>query len=397
MKSINISSANLAPDVECPSSKSYSNRALILAALEPNDVTIENLADCDDTRHLVSALRELGLKLVDERGSFVVKGRVEDILETPRGAIHLGEGGTTIRFFIALVATMSVPVEIEVHPDFLKRPIQEYLDLLRGLGAKIELDGNKLSVQGPIRQGERIEVECSRTTQFASALELISKSSKLNVVPVNISASKSYLDMTKAVMDEFSKGLTYKVPVDYSSLGYFAAYACLSEKVTIRNANSKDHFQADSKVLDIIKEMGARFEFNHQGLSVWPISEFNEVNVDGSECLDLVPTLMFLMAYSGKKHCIKNIKNLRFKECDRLEEMLRIMELFGIDYSYDECKDELEITGSSPSKRPFGRIEVARDHRMVMVAAMFLKINGGGEIAPADAVEKSFPTFFNYF
>ncbi|MCO4756173.1 MAG: hypothetical protein KC478_16950, partial [Bacteriovoracaceae bacterium] len=129
---------------------------------------------------------------------------------------------------------------------------------------------------------------------------------------------------------------------------------------------------------------------------ILPIKEFSSIIVDGSSCIDLVPTLMVLMGLSGKEQKITNIKNLRYKECDRLEQMQRILSHFEVPFSYDENSDVFTIQGIIP-KTKYIKIETAHDHRMVMCAAMMVKMFGGGEVAPVEACAKSFGNFFEYF
>ena len=396
MKSINISSGNLPESVDCPRSKSHSNRALALAALDLRAVEIRYVADCEDTRYMLHGLKALGLKIEERADSVVVHGSLSRVSEAPKDPIYLGEGGTTIRFFMALVATLPFEFALRVHSDFLKRPIDEYLDLFHALGAKASVKQDIIRIQGPLRAGQTIEVDCSKTTQFASALELVSDTADLKVIPKNIKASAKYLEMTGEVKREIKEEALYTVPADFSSLGYFAAYACLSHKLVVKGIETIDRGQADSQILDIIKALGAKWEFVPEGLAIGPATSFTTMDVDGSTCIDLVPTLAFLFAYSGSEHSIRNIQNLRFKESDRLAQTLRLLEVFEVEHTYDDSEDVLWIKGKAPDKK-VRTLEVARDHRMVMAAAMFIKLNGGGSIAPAQAVAKSFPRFFEYF
>tara|TARA_Y100000780_G_scaffold230853_1_gene254023 strand:+ start:14669 stop:15856 length:1188 start_codon:yes stop_codon:yes gene_type:complete len=394
MKSIKVSSANLQSKVICPTSKSYANRALVLAAIEPRDTELVGMPISEDVDFMLDGLRGLGLEISQVSNGVVIKGSIDTAKQVSN--IFLGEGGTTIRFFIALVSLMDTPVEFSVEPRFLKRPIDEYCDLLRKLGVEVEVKESSIKVTGPIKQGQSLEVDCSKTTQFASALELISSKAGLEIVPVNLEASGNYFEMTKKVQSDIQASPVYKVPVDYSSFGYFAAFAALTETVRVKNAFSKDPLQGDSQILDFIKDMGGDYKFSDDGVDIYPIREPKSIEVDGSGCIDLVPTLMVLMAYSGKVQKIKNIKNLEYKECDRLEEMQRILDLFEIKHEYDQSQDIFTIHGDSPKMKTVS-VEAAHDHRMVMCAALLCKLNGGGEVSPGEAVKKSFGNFFNYF
>lgn len=394
MTSIALSSSNLPSALLCPGSKSYANRALVLAALRDESI-IENLPECEDTLFLKNGLESLGVVFEKVGESWRVFGGL-DRFRRPEKEVELGEGGTTIRFFMALAGLLPFKTKLRVHPEFLLRPMEEYCRLLGTLGVKVKVGKEHIEVQGPLKAKGRIEVNCSDTTQFASALSLVAPGAGFEVAPVNVNVSRKYLEMTEFVKERMEATGEFCVPADFSSLGYFAAYSCLSAPVTVKNVLSFDQNQADSAILDIIKKLGGRWRIDAEGLQVFPAKSYSSIEVDGSKCIDLVPTLMFLFSYTGQKQTVRNIKNLRFKECDRLEAMLQMLCAFKVDHSYEEEKDILVIYGRSPGYSPSEYV-APRDHRMVMTAAMFLKLNGGGTIAPAEAVKKSFPGFFDYF
>ena len=394
MKSIKVSSANLENEVICPTSKSYANRALVLAAIEPADIELVGMPLSEDVDFMLKGLKGLGFEIEETRDGVRVKGSIEHAKQ--KSEIYLGEGGTTIRFFMALVSLMDSPVEFKVEPRFLKRPINEYCALLEKLGVSVDVDENFIKVQGPIKSNQSLEVDCSKTTQFASALELISFKAALKVIPTNLEASGNYFEMTKKVFGQIQASSVYRVPVDYSSFGYFAAYAALTTPVRVKNAFFKDPLQGDGQILDFIKSMGGDYKFCDDGVTIYPLKEAKSIEVDGSGCIDLVPTLMVLMAYSGKEQKIKNIKNLRYKECDRLQEMQRILDIFEIKHAYDSDRDVFTVFGDVPKNMQCS-VTTAHDHRMVMCAALLCKLNGGGEVAPKEAVAKSFGNFFEYF
>lgn len=392
MTSIELSSNNPPGRVVCPGSKSYANRALILAALSERSV-LKNLPGAEDTLYLMKGLERLGVLFNKQYGECEVLGGLQR-LRPPKEEIYLGEGGTTIRFFMALAGLLPFPVKMRVAKAFLERPLAEYKKLLESLGARVSVAEDSIEVCGPYTAEGEVAVDCSKTTQFASALELISPRTPFTVNAVNVTASKKYLDMTESVKARMDK--SFAVPADFSSLGYFAAYAALTAPVTVTNVQAPDPLQADTKILEVIERLGGSWESGVQGLSVYPVKNFNSIEVDGSSCLDLVPTLAFLLAYSGKKQVIRNVANLRFKESDRLQAIMELLAAFEVEAVYDGQTDVLLIQGRRPDhiRRSY---KAPRDHRMVMSAALFIKLNGGGELAPAEAVNKSFPEFFNWF
>ena len=118
--------------------------------------------------------------------------------------------------------------------------------------------------------------------------------------------------------------------------------------------------------------------------------------MDGSQCIDLVPTLMLLASFIPFESTIRNIKTLEHKESNRLDEMRKILDKVGVSYSYSSKKDEMLLIGEKKYSN-LVEIKTADDHRMIMVAALFLKLLGGGALTPHTGVKKSFKDFFNVF
>lgn len=391
-----VSGANLKRNVLVPSSKSYANRALICAALQKGITKIANVPEAQDVLDMLNALEKLGLQIEKRNGEVRVMNCIYDLSAAPSSAIFLGEGGTTIRFILPLLALLPFETRVAFHPRFQSRPLEHLLRTLSFLGANIAQQGECISISGPLKLGEKIEIDCQETTQFASALMLISHEINLDMKLQNVNASQSYLDMSRNVLSHFRKNREFAVSADFSSLTYLAAYAALTEKVVIENVYERDPAQADDKFLDYLNKLGASVEITSSGLTVSSIKESVACVFDVSDCLDAVPALVFVLAYSGKRQKIKNLHNLRFKESDRLTEIQRILDVFQVKHVYDSATDELIIDGRSPDGIQRS-VDTVHDHRMVMMSALFLKINGGGVVFPSNAVHKSFPNFFSIF
>jgi 3-phosphoshikimate 1-carboxyvinyltransferase len=395
-----ISSANLPQNVECPASKSYANRALILGSLKKQKISIFDLPEANDVKDMINVLKRIGLSITRNENELKILNSFPECekKEHTNIKLNLGEGGTTSRFLFPLLCLGSNCYEVTLQGEMAIRPMDDLVEHLCHLGAKItkKIDGVYL-LQGPIKLNGKIFIDCSKTTQFASALMHLEVNSKLQVKVVNVSASKKYIDMTEELITIFKTETSYRIPADYSSAGYFIAHSILTKDLQINNLTSLDTFQADSQLVPILESIGGELSFSTRGLKISKIGKFTQgINVDGSTCLDLVPTLMFLAAFIPYNSSIRNIKNLKFKECDRLKEMERILSNFSIKYSYSEEDDLFEIYPSKAYVKNDHFITV-NDHRMVMILTLFYKQLGGGEVTPDHSVSKSFSDFFNFF
>jgi 3-phosphoshikimate 1-carboxyvinyltransferase len=395
-----ITSAKLPSTVICPTSKSYANRALILSSLCTKNISLFDVPNANDVKDMQLVLKAIGIQFSEDGDELIISNsfpacepRTTEVIE-----LNLGEGGTTSRFLFPLLCLGHNCYAVTLEGEMASRPMDDLISYLTKLGAKISKIGyGKYHLQGPINLDGKLNVNCAKTTQFASALMHLQINSALEVNPINVNSSSKYLDMTNDLLSIFDQEASYQIPADYSSAGYFIAYAVLNQDLVIKNISEIDLSQADSQIVTILRDVGATIDFSTQGMKITKINEFTQgMKVDGSTCLDLVPTLMFLASFIPFDSSILNIKNLRFKECDRLAEMLRILAHFSISYSYNEELDILNIFPCRPQikNRSFTTLN---DHRMVMVLSLFLKQLGGGDASPEASVSKSFPDFFNFF
>ncbi len=393
-----------------PTSKSYANRILILASLSPSVVTIEGLPESTDVSNLINCLEKVGIKfLKGPMGTVKVLNsfpECENNNDSDTIYLETGDGGTTNRFILPFLARGRKQYVLKPQGKMRIRPMEELINSLTLLGADItekeSSGGFDIEVKGPLDFNERkLSIDCERSTQFASALAMsLWDFEEFEFELLNLKSSKSYYEMTLGLIKELRLGKSsFCVPVDFSSLSYPLALGAVTGEVFIENCSSLDIFQADACFISILKKMGADLYWEEGGgLKLRVAESLKPLNYDCSDCPDLVPTLAFLCSYVDGVSCLTNIKVLRHKESDRVFEIERLFKAFGIDYSYNNELDRLEIRGEKLSKehlRKFLRHDPPEDHRMVMVSYLFMKMNNGGEVTNASHVRKSFPNFFN--
>lgn len=401
MNFLSISSKAIPQVIKVPTSKSYANRALILAALDSNECRVSNVSWSQDVMDMLEVLKKVGLEVYTQQDQVIVKNSFPACEEKQKNTyeleINLGEGGTTSRFLVAMLSLGKRRYVLHAKNRMQMRPMKELYDSLKMMEVNIELlslYSFPIALKGPIKNEIQLEVDCSKTTQFYSALLMLSKALPLDMTPVNLHGSKGYVNITKKLLTTFSKD--YSVPVDFSGASYPIAYAALNQELTISNCLDIDNLQGDSILLEVIRKSGAKYFFDAEGLHIRPTENFKSFSLDCSDCPDLVPTLCYLAAYAEGESKLTSIANLRQKESDRIEGVINLMRNFEVDCSYDSTKDELKIKGRERDKKA-RKVSVEPDHRMVMSATLFLKHNAGGELSSCEAVAKSFPGFFDIF
>jgi len=355
-----------------PGSKSYANRALAYSFIINKEISFKNMPISDDVQNMISALEQI---------------------QNKDKVIDLGEGGTTIRFLLPIICSQEHEVLVKVHPRFKQRPIEAFYKLLKSLGAKIELSSkaDELGrICGPLRPSISLSVDCSETTQFLSSLMLVAKKLNLKLIPKNIETSKKYIELTSKVIDDVEKMSSISIPVDSSSSSYILAWGVLNKTLKLSQIKSRDPYQADDSFLDILKSLGANYKFE-DGLIIYKSDDLCALDIDVSEFLDLTPTLVYLSLFIKGKTKFSGIKNLKFKEVDRLSAITEVLDKLGASYSV--CDSYLEIDGQKKLNNV--NLSPAADHRIVMMCALVCKQLGSQVIDNRDCVSKSFPNFFD--
>lgn len=389
-------SQKISTKIEIPTSKSFANRALILAAVISDSITINNVPESTDVLNLISSLRLIGLKITIKNSSVTVHNSFPlcEVLTDKVISLETGDGGTTNRFLIPLLALGQNTYEIIPSHKMKDRPMQELDTVLKTMAVDV-IRNEKIwfAIKGPVRISEHvIDVDCSESTQFATGLALALSQFYVDINPVNLTTSTPYWEMTLDLIERTRVERVLDVPVDFSSLSYPLAFAALNGEVIISNCFGIDRFQADSIFIKILENVGAKLKFVREGLLVRN-SNLTPFDFDAKNCPDLIPTLCFLASYIQGKSVIRSVEVLKHKESDRLAEMINIMEAFEVNFTYHEENDLIEIQGSH-AKTGFTEYHPPVDHRMVMVAYLYMRQNNGGSLYNSQCVNKSFPTFF---
>jgi len=379
-----------------PSSKSYGNRLLILAGLSKEDVTIKNIPPSSDVEKMLDCFSKIGLTIINGDNEVTIKGSFPECELKRDLTLKTGDGGTTNRFILPFLGRGKQVYTLEPEGHMRDRPMGPLVDSLREIGVTVinSSDEAWLKVQGPIRDSDsEILVDSSKSTQFLTGMALALADTDWNVLGSNLSVSLPYWKLTQNLIHQFkNKTLNYINPVDFSSLTYPLALAVTEGEVAVTNCRERDLFQADSAFIEVLKEMGATIEFTNNGLHCKK-SNLSAIDFDGSQCPDAIPTLLYVCSFAGGVSKIFNLEVLTHKECDRFKEMVKMLSAFGIDIEWCDKEYWIEIKGQS-FKGIHDVYRPPEDHRMVMVAYLFLRSLGGGELSNFHHVKKSFSNFF---
>lgn len=397
--------------VSIPGSKSYTNRALLMAALVGKTVRIKDPLLSDDTNAMIDCLEMLEIKVAAKGDYLEVAGDIRSVADKEY-ELNARLSGTTIRFILALSAVIAGVKTIQGEGRLNERPIGDLVDALRQLGAKIEY----LEKEGfpPVRVSSsklvagNITMNGSVSSQFLSAILMIAPVvGEVNIDVVGEQISKPYIDMTIDSMKQFGTRVevrdasAYVVPAgqkygideyvvegDASSASYFFAIAALTQsRITLKNMNPKS-VQADMGFLKILSDMGNEVEYGVNEITIQG-KGIKPVDVNMQDCPDQVQTLAALSAcVPGTTH-IAGVGSLRVKETERVAALERELAKMGI--RSESTPDTMTIYGGYPKPAV---IDTYWDHRMAMAFAVLGAKMKGMEIRNPEVVTKTFPDFW---
>jgi 3-phosphoshikimate 1-carboxyvinyltransferase len=330
--------------------------------------------------------------------------------------IHLGNSGTSMRLLAGIAALGTTPYTLTGDARMCARPMKELLDALIPMGISAfsgTPDGfPPVTIQGKGRRGGITRLDCSKSSQYLSALLMIGPfmTQGLTIALTGPPVSSPYIDLTLDVMKQFhvtarriddttyqvSGGQSYipgdhVVEPDLSNAGYFwAAGAITGQRIGVAHIQP-DSLQGDFKQIRILEQMGCDLFFEDGSVAVRG-RDLHAVDVDMSDTPDAVPAIAVVAAFAKGTTRIRNIGHLREKECDRIHAVTSQLEKMGI--RTEQGDDWLTVTGGTPSG---AFIHTFNDHRIAMAFAVAgLKVPDM-QIENPGCVGKSFPGFWDVY
>ncbi|MEA1970736.1 MAG: 3-phosphoshikimate 1-carboxyvinyltransferase [Thermodesulfobacteriota bacterium] len=406
---------NLNASVAVPGSKSYTQRALVIASLAGGKSFLRNALLSEDTKHLINALRSLGAGILVAKDDIILTG-TDGRIEDPGKTIHLGNNGTALRFLATLVSIGSGHVTLDGSIRLRERPVKPLLEALETLGVVSQCVNGypPVTVQGGGLRGGRVVFTNTESSQYISSVLISAPYSQRDVELElrGMTFSMPYIDMTIDVMRHFGvevekkgqnefkvnaqqkyAGRKYLIEADVSSASYFFVAAALTGgKIKVENINPETR-QGDIAFLRIIESLGCHVSRDEDFVEVTGKGLIKgDYEFDMSDMPDMVPSLAILAAFREGVTVIKNVSHLRLKESNRLEALVNELSRTGIDA--EESADGLIIRGGVPHG---AEIETYNDHRIAMSFAVAGLVVPGIKIKDKKCVKKSFPAFWDEF
>ncbi len=401
--------------VSLPGSKSYSNRALLLAALAEGRSTVTQALFSDDTRYMHRALTALGIEVqADERARhYVVEGQSGRI-PAAQAELFTGDAGTAARFLTAAAALGHGTYVIDGDERMRKRPIEPLLDGLRQLGvdARARLDNGcpPVRVVADGLRGGRARVRGDVSSQYISALLMVGPyaAQGIEIEIVGDLVSAPYVGMTLASMADFGvqaerdaarwfrvppnqryRGRSYAVEPDASAASYFfAAAAVTGGRVRVEHLGSGS-VQGDLGLLDVLEAMGCAVVREADAIELRGPERLRGVEADFTRMGDVATTLAAIAPFADGPVTINGVAQTHYEESDR--PVAAATELRRMGIRVEDSFDSLTIYPCEPQP---ATIETYHYHRIAMSFAVTGLRARGIRIADPGCVAKTFPDFF---
>ena len=405
-----------------PGDKSISHRALICNALAPGEALIEGFLGSADCLSTMRCLRGLGVEIEESADSLTVRSPGRDGLQEAGAPLDCGNSGTTMRLLAGFVAPLGAITVLDGDASLRRRPMDRIAGPLRKMGVDVEgQDGGRfapLLIRGPRER---------RLQPFSGTLPVASAQVKSAVLLAALAADEESRieelgptrDHTELLLSAMGakieragaeirltpgKELTprgLRVPGDISAAAFWLVAGCLAPDAEL-SLEGVGINPTRSGVIDVLRAMGAAIEITEERQIAGELvadltvrsSELRGTTIEGDlviRSIDELPVLAVAAAAAEGRTEIRDARELRVKESDRVATTVHLLRAFGVRVT--EHDDGLTIEGGAVLRG--GTVECAGDHRIAMAAAVAaLAAEGESEIRDADAVAISYPDFW---
>ncbi len=395
--------------VKCMPDKSISIRAVLFNAYAVGKSIIRNLLLSDDVKSAIDCVRRLGAEVE-------LNGDVAVVTGAPFKSADLdcGNSGTTARLLIGLLSGLNGVFTLDGDNSLRSRPMRRVTDPLKAMGANITDTDGKLPIKiiGSQLGGLDYEMPVA-SAQVKSALLLAGLNADKKVTVIEPSPTRNHSEnmlgcMNAKIVTEGNKvsispsvlySHDFDVPGDISSAAYPICLALMVKggRVTVKDVGVNP---TRTGLIDLLVGAGAHIEYVNRRGSVEPIcdlkvkySALKPFTVEGDlvpRLIDEIPVLAALACFIDGVSVIKDAKELRVKETDRIATTVDALKNLGADITATD--DGMIIKGGKPLR--FGTVDSKLDHRIAMAAAVAGAAGNGVKIIDPDCASVSYPNFY---
>ncbi len=427
---VTIQPSSVTGKIFAPASKSSMQRACAAALVSKGSSIIHNPGISNDDKAALDIIKNLGATATFNEDFLIIESNGVNPKNYPSGddgvpSINCGESGLSIRMFTPIVSLSNQRIAINGSGSLTTRPMDFFDEILPQLGVNVQSNNGRLplSVQGPFIPKD-IEIDGSLSSQFLTGLLMAyaaSDGAGTATIKVNNLKSKPYINLTLKVMKDFGLlvpennnyeefifnysstsntplgdsggNITYTVEGDWSGASFLLVAGAIAGSITVQGLDVNST-QADKKILEALKDAGAIMSIQYEAIEIsTPLLGLNAFQFDATDCPDLYPPLVALAAYCKGTTVIEGVGRLAHKESNRA---LTLQEEFGKMGIEITLQDDLMLVKGT-AQLLGNKVNSHNDHRIAMACAVAgLKADGNTIIEEADAINKSYPNFYEH-
>ncbi|PNV59201.1 3-phosphoshikimate 1-carboxyvinyltransferase [Clostridium sp. chh4-2] len=406
-------------EVTVPGDKSISHRSVMFGSIAKGTTEIHNYLQGADCLSTISCFQKMGVEIENKGETVLVKGNGLRGLNAPSGVLDCGNSGTTTRLISGILSAQNFEVTLTGDQSIQKRPMKRIMEPLSMMGASIEsINGNgcaPLKIKGsPLHGIHYTSKVASAQVKSAVLLAGLYADGETRLTEPYVSRNHTELMLsyfgadvatleTTAVIQPAVElyGNKIEVPGDISSAAFFLAAGLMvpNSQILIKNVGINP---TRDGILHVCREMGGDITLlNENSGSGEPTadllissSQLHGITIGGAiipTLIDELPMIAAMACFAEGTTVIKDAAELKVKESNRIEVMVRNLTAMGADV--EETEDGMIIRGGRPLHGAV--IDSKLDHRIAMTFAVTgLMAEGETEILGAECVDISYPGFY---
>ncbi len=409
---VKIKPGKISGNILAPTSKSSMQRACAAALLNNGKTIIGNPGRSNDDLAALGVIDNLGATVLQQPTNEL---HIESNGVNPvSGEMNCGESGLGIRMFAPIAALSDQEIVINGTGSLLSRPMDFFDEIFPSLGIKISSNQGKLpiKIKGPLKPAD-ITIDGSLSSQFLTGLLMAFGKAATQPVTITVNnlKSKPYIDLTLQVMKEFGYSVinhqyesfeihpvnetthqpkNYLVEGDWSGAAFLLVAGAIAGEITIKGLNVFSS-QADKAILRALTMSEAVISIAEDQIVIGP-GKLKAFHFDATDCPDLFPPLVALASFCDGTTVIEGVSRLAHKESNR---GLTLQEEFGKMGIAITLQDDLMLVKGGTGITA-ATVHSHHDHRIAMACAVAaLRADGETAIEEAEAINKSYPTFYD--
>jgi 3-phosphoshikimate 1-carboxyvinyltransferase len=403
-----------------PGDKSISHRAVMFSSLANGSSEIYNCLMSEDVISTINAFKSLGCKIEITNKIIIIEGKGINGLQKPDNELYLGNSGTTTRLLAGILSAQNFPTVLTGDKSLSQRPMKRIIEPLHLMNADITAEDGHLPLRiNPVEQLKNIEYELPvASAQVKSCILLAGLYSDEKTCVVETKASRNHTEtmLGLEVVEEngirkiYSSKRNYPepnniiVPSDISTAAFFIVLTLLSDNSELRLANVSLN-KTRTGIISVLKDMNGNIEYENvqtlngekRGDIIVKSSKLKNIEIPEKiipNIIDEIPVLSIAGLFAEGNFKIRNAKELRHKESDRIKSVCNNLSLLGIDIvEHDDGFEILKEDKKSISKETIS-FESYDDHRIAMAfSVLSMLLEQGGIVKYFNCVSISNPNF----